>query len=343
MTGPRPDEFVDAWLIRHEPTWRRLADLTARARRSPARLGPGELEELIATYQRVSTHLSHARTHLDDPALTGRLTGLVAEARAVVYGTRRRRLGSVVEAATVTFPAAVWHLRRFVLVSALCTFGPTAVFGFWLANSDRAFEASAPEAVRTAYIEEDFEAYYSADPSAQFATEVFVNNVRVAIFAFAAGILLCVVTAAILAFNGANLGVAAGLFAAVGEQPRFWGLILPHGLLELSAVVVAGAAGLALGWSVIDPGDRPRSVALAEQGRRCLAVVLGLVVAFLVAGLIEGFVTGSALSTPVRVAIGVLAEAAFVGWIVVFGPRAAAAGRTGLGAADGGGIGAGRR
>jgi uncharacterized membrane protein SpoIIM required for sporulation len=159
---------------------------------------------------------------------------------------------------------------------------------------------------------------------------VFVNNVQVAIYAFAAGILLCGVTAYILILNGSNLGVAAGLFAAAGESPKFWGLILPHGLLELSAVVIAGAAGLRLGWAIIDPGDRTRRDALAEQGRRSVVIILGLVVVFLVAGLIEGFVTGSSMHTFFRVGLGVVVALAFWLYIVTQGRLAASNGFTGL-------------
>ena len=130
--------------------------------------------------------------------------------------------------------------------------------------------------------DEDFEDYYSSAPAAAFASQVFTNNVRVAIFAFAGGIAFCLLTAGILLFNGAQVGLAAGLFAAVGQSPKFWGLILPHGLLELTAVCVAGGAGLRLGWTLIDPGDRPRATALVEEGRRAMAIVLGLVVVFAV-------------------------------------------------------------
>ena len=104
----------------------------------------------------------------------------------------------------------------------------------------------------------------------------------------------------------------AGLFHAAGQAPKFLGLILPHGLLELTAVCVAGAAGLRLGWTIIDPGDRPRGVALAEEARQAMVIVLGLVVVFAAAGIIEGFVTGSALPTFVRVGIGVAAEVGFL-------------------------------
>jgi len=126
----------------------------------------------------------------------------------------------------------------------------------------------------------------------------------VGFLAFALGVLLCLPTVYVLVLNGANLGVALGLFAAVGEQPKFWGLILPHGLLELTAVFVAGATGLRLGWTIVDPGDRPRLVALAEEGRRAIVVVVGLIA-------------------------GVLAEVVFVTYAVVEGRAAAAQGLTG--------------
>jgi uncharacterized membrane protein SpoIIM required for sporulation len=321
---------VDRFLAVHTPAWERLAALTARARRGVGRLDAVELDELVRLYQRTSTHLSYARTYYRDPALVARLTGLVAAAGSVVYGARPRTFRALARFFTTTFPAAVWHGRRAMAVSAVLLLVPAFALGLWLSSSDEAVEASAPAAVRQAYVEEDFEDYYSSEPAAAFATEVFTNNVRVAILAFAAGILLCVPTALLLVVNGANLGVAGGLFAAAGELPKFFGLILPHGLLELTAVIVAGGAGLRLGWAVIVPGDRSRRDALAEEGRRSVVVVLGLIVAFLVAGLIEGFVTGRPWPTGLRVGVGVAAEAAFLGYVVSQGRRAAAAGSTGL-------------
>ena len=321
---------IDRFIAANAPSWERLGALAARARGGSRGLHPDELDELVRLYQRASTHLSYARTYYDDPVLTSRLTGVVAGARSVVYGTRPRTGRALASFFTTTFPAAVWHVRRFVAVAALLLLLPFAAVATWIATSDEALEASAPAAVRAAYVERDFEAYYSSEPAAAFATNVFTNNVRVAILAFAAGILVCVVTAGLLVYNGAVVGVAAGLFTAAGEPGRFWGLILPHGMLELSAVIVAGAAGLALGWAVIVPGDRSRRDALAEQGRRSVSIVLGLVVAFLVAGLIEGFVTGQPWPTSLRVAIGALAWVVFVLYVVVLGRAAAADGLTGL-------------
>ena len=139
--------------------------------------------------------------------------------------------------------------------------------------------------MREAYLDEDFEDYYSSDPASEFATEVTVNNIQVAVLGFAGGVLLCLPTALPLVLNGANLGLAGRPVRRRRRAGRVFGLILPHGLLELTAVVVAGAAGLRLGWAVIAPGDRTRGQALGEEARRAGVIALGLVLAFVVAGL----------------------------------------------------------
>ena len=320
---------VDRFLATNQPLWDRLAALTRQASGGLRRMHAADIDELVRLYQRAATHLSYVRTYYRDPALTARLTGLVASAGAVVYGTRPRTLRTIGRFFTATFPASVWHNRWFVAASAFLFFAPAIAIGAWLANSDQAVDAAAPAAVREAYISEDFEDYYSSKPASEFAAQVTTNNIQVGFMAFAAGIGFCVPTVLLLAFNGANVGFAGGLFHAAGEAPKFYGLILPHGLLELTAVVIAGAAGLRLGWALIDPGDRSRGTALREEGRRAVVMVLGLVLTFVVAGTIEGFVTGSTLPTWARVGLGVLVEVAFVLYVVTQGRAAARAGLTG--------------
>ena len=320
---------VDEFIARNEPHWDRLAELTRRGGRRARNLDPAELDELIGLYELVSTHLSMARSRFEDASLTATLTTIVARAGAVVYGTRPRTLQGAGRFVFDTFPAALWHDRWFLLVATLLFALPAVVTALWLAGSPAALEVAAPEAVREAYVSEDFASYYSSSASGEFATTVTTNNIRVGILAFAGGVLLAVPTIVVLVFNGANLGAAWGLFINAGEQARFWGLITPHGLLELTAVFVAGAVGLRLGWTLIDPGDRRRGDALVFEARRAVVVLIGLVGVFTVAGLIEGFVTGSTLPTWARVGIGVLAEAAFLGHVLVRGRAAAARGLTG--------------
>lgn len=310
---------IDAFVVRNQGAWFRLGQLTDQARK-PRLLSADQLDELVQLYQRVSSHLADARvTYAGDQALVGRLTLLVTDAHSVLYSQRDVELKrSLRDFATVTFPRAVWGIRWFIAASGALTVVPWVVFNVWLAVSPRAVDAVGPAALRDQYIHSDFVDYYRSGSASAFANQVFWNNVRVAILAFAAGILVCVVTALILANNGAHAGMSGGLFTNVGEWQKFWGLILPHGLLELSAVIVAGGAGLRIGWTVIDPGDRTRLAALGEEGRRVGTVVMGLVVAFLMAAMIEGFVTGQPWPTSVRLGIGIIGFLLFWGWTIAF-------------------------
>lgn len=320
---------IDRFIARNAATWDRLDQLTTRFGGRTGGSSAAEVDELVQLYQRVSSHLSHARVAYRDPALVGRLTRLVARANGVVYRRRTRSGRAIGQFLAWRFPAAVWQSGRFLLASAALFLLPALAMGTWVSTSDAALDAAMPEEVRTAYLTEDFEAYYSSEPASAFATHVTVNNIQVALFAFAGGVLLCLPTGFLLVYNGVMLGGAGGLFADAGELGKFFGLILPHGLLELTAVVVAGAAGLRLGWAVIAPGDRPRGEALGAEARRAGVIAAGLVLAFTVAGLIEGFITGRGVPTGVRVAVGVAAEALFVTWVVVQGRAATGRGVTG--------------
>jgi uncharacterized membrane protein SpoIIM required for sporulation len=114
-----------------------------------------------------------------------------------------------------------------------------------------------------------------------------------------------------------------------GKGGLFLALLAPHGLLELTAVFLAAAAGMQLGWSVVSPGNRPRAQVLAEQGRAVVSVAVGLVVVLLVSGLIEALVTPSGLPTFVRIGIGIAAEIAFLSYVFHFGRKAARAEESG--------------
>lgn len=320
---------IDHYIADNEQGWRRLAELTRKAQRRVRNLGPGELDEMLALYQRSSAQLSYVRTYYRDPILTARLTRLVASASGVIYSKRTRSMRAVSRFFAQTFPAAVWYHRRAIYAAALFLFVPALLVAVWLLNDPAAMDASASPSERRHYVDEQFEQYYSDRPHAQFFTEVTFNNIRVGYTAFALGGLACVPGAAILAMNGANLGQAAAWMISEGDGLRFWGLILPHGALELTAIAIAGGAGLALGWSWIAPGDRTRGRAFMEEGRRSVVIALGVSATFLAAGLIEGFVTGSGLASGVRVAVGIAGWLAFMAYIVVQGRKAAALGLTG--------------
>ncbi|BBZ46953.1 stage II sporulation protein M [Mycobacterium parmense] len=316
---------VDAFVLTHRGAWDRLEELVKR-RRS---LTGAEVDELVELYQRVSTHLSMLRSASSDSLLIGRLSSLVARARSVVTGAHAPLSRTFVRFWTVSFPVAAYRGRWWWLGTALAFLATVVVIALWVAGNPEVQSAVGTPSDIDQLVNHDVASYYSEHPAAAFALQVWVNNAWVSAQCIAMAVVLGLPIPIVLFNNAANVGLIAGLMFQAGKGGVLLGLLAPHGLLELTAVFLAGATGMRLGWSVISPGDRPRGQVLAEQGRAVVAVAVGLVAVLLVSGLIEALVTPSPLPTPVRVGIGVLAELLFLGYIGYFGRRAALAGETG--------------
>lgn len=316
---------VDAFVAAHNADWRRLDHLVGRARK----LTGAEIDEMVELYQRAGTHLSLIRSTSPDPALVGRLSSLVARARAAVTGAHAPLWRDVLGLLTVSFPATAYRGRWWWLLTTAGSVLLAVLIGAWVAGNPEVQAAvGTPEEIRR-LVDKDFANYYTEYASASFAFQVWVNNAWVAAQSLIFGILLGLPVLYVLFTNSANVGMIGGLMFAHDKGDIFFGLILPHGLLELTAVFLAAATGLRLGWTVIDPGRRSRGQALAEEGRAAVSVALGLIPVLLISGLIEGFVTGYVHITWLRISIGVLAEAIFLAYVFVFGRRAVRAGQTG--------------
>ncbi|WP_165367851.1 stage II sporulation protein M, partial [Phytoactinopolyspora endophytica] len=212
---------VDAFIAAHQDEWDRLSDLVRRR----GRLSGPEADELVQLYRTVSTHLAMVRSAAPDPVLLGKLSGLVARARAAVAGSRDPGWNDVVRFLTVRFPAAVYLNRYWWVSAALVSLVVGAVIAGWVAaNPDVQATIGAPEEIRQ-LVEHDFEDYYSANPAGSFATQVWINNAWVAAGALILGVFLGLPVIYILWMNVMNVAVSAGLMAAAGRLDVFFGLI----------------------------------------------------------------------------------------------------------------------
>lgn len=314
---------VDALVTAHHAQWERLDVLSKRRRLSAA-----EADELLDLYERVSTHLSQVRSTAPDPALVRHLSMLLTRARLSLAGRHASTWSCLLSFFTRTFPAALYELRRWWVSTLVASVVLTALVTAWtLAHPELYTSQLSAEQIR-AYVDTDFAGYYSEFAHHEFATQVWVNNAWVAAQCIAFGALGLPVLF-VLWQNVVSLGVVAALMMSHDRTSLFFGLILPHGLLELTAVFVAGGAGLRLFWSWVDPGPLSRSASFARTGRTVVGVALGLVAVLLVSGLIEGFVTPSGLPTAARIAIGLTAWSAFLVYVFVVGRRAHRGGATG--------------
>ncbi|MFF5113301.1 stage II sporulation protein M [Streptosporangium sp. NPDC000509] len=316
---------IDAFVTAHRPAWDRLEDLVRRR----GSLDGAEVDELVDLYQRVATHLSLVRSASADPILVGRLSALVARARSAVTGAHTPAWREFVRFFTVSFPVVAYRARRWWLATGVAFLLVSTVVAVWVGENPGVQAAIATPEEITQLVEHDFADYYSENPATSFAGQVWVNNAWVSMQVIMMSVLLGLPIPYVLWENALNVAVSAGLMASRGKLDIFFGLITPHGLLELTAVFLAAAVGMRLGWTVVDPGPRRRTEALAEQGRAVMSVALGLIVVLFVSGLIEGLVTPSGLPTWARIGIGVVAEVAFLAYVIFFGRRAVAAGESG--------------
>jgi uncharacterized membrane protein SpoIIM required for sporulation len=319
---------IDAFVAVHAGEWARLEKLVRRARR-PRRLTGDEIDELVLLYQRVATHLSILQTRSPDPVLVARLSRLVANARAAVAGAHVPAWRTIVVFFMVTFPVAVYRTRRWWVTTALVSIAAAFALGVWVdTHPDVQRSLLPPNEVRD-LVNHQFADYYSAHPAQDFAAQVWTNNAWVCAEVLVGGLTFGVLTIYSLLANVINVGVVGGFMAAAGKLGLFFGLIAPHGVLELTAVFVASGAGLRLGWTTVDPGPRPRSDAIAHEGRSTVVIALGLVFVLAVSGVLEAFVTPSGLPTWARIGIGLVAEALFLTYVWTLGRRAALTGETG--------------
>jgi uncharacterized membrane protein SpoIIM required for sporulation len=314
---------LDAFTAVHEREWDRLEELLRRRRLSAV-----EVDELVALYQRAATHLSVVRSAAPDPTVAARLSRLVARARAKVSGGSEPWTRELLRFATVSFPAAVYRARRAAAGAAAFSAAVALALGVWIAHTPQAQAVIARQVDVRRLVENDFAGYYTEHAAASFAAQVWTNNAWVAALCIAFGV-TGVLVVVVLVQNAVNVGAIGGMMAVYGRLDLFFGLITPHGLLELTAVFVAAGAGLRLFWAWVDPGPLPRGRAMAREGRSMVTVALGLIVVLLVSGVVEAFVTPSGLPTWARIGIGVVVWSLFLAYVAILGRRAAAAGETG--------------
>jgi len=294
--------------------WRELERALARAGAKPERLGPEGVVALGRLYRSSVADLALARRRFPGDPIVARLEDLVARGRSAVYDSepRRARLWSFLA-------QGYWRRVReapWALAVSFGLLGAAILVGWVWAQQDPgaaigvvpgSFRSSGPPGQHTLNL--------SVDQSAAISAGIFTNNIQVTFLAFAGGVAAGLLTAGLLLYNGLLLGVLGSLTGQVGEGRLFLDLVVPHGVLELSCIGVAAAAGMRLGAALVAPGLVPRGVALRRAAVPAVEVVLGTIPWLVVAGLVEGFVTPTRLPLGAAIALGVGLAAVY--WTLV--------------------------
>jgi len=314
------------FLETRSPAWDMLELLVTRChRKGIVALSEQELHELTRLYPAVAVDVARARMYKLDPATQQRINRLAIAAHGLLY---RRRHVDVFGAVTRFFARDYPRLFRSLWPYMALSTALLLVAGFGTYVTVRMRPSSAylfvpccidlPDG-KSGLSPEDISERFRKIPRAPMAAGIMSNNISVAFDAFALGITAGIGTCYVLLFNAMMLGGFAAHFANHGLSFPFWSFVLPHGVLEITAILIAGAAGLRLGVSLAVPGAFTRMASLRVGAREAVLLVLGTIPMFVVAGMIEGFVTPSYLPGTVKIVLGFSVGVAVVAYLLVAG------------------------
>jgi uncharacterized membrane protein SpoIIM required for sporulation len=304
----------------HAATWQSLLVLleALEASRRPAAAVP--VQRLPRLLRAVSGHYALARARGYSPGLVARLHGLVRRGYRQLHRPRPRWPRQLVQFAVADFPRAVRRHRLLLWIAAALFFAPMLAMGLACAH-DPTLIHSLLDASRVA----EYESMYDpgndrlgrtpgrrADDDVKMFGFYVWNNVGIALRTFAWGLLAGVGSAFVLASNGLVTGAVAGHLTQLGYATPFWSFVSGHSSLELTAITIAGAAGLLLGKALLAPGRRTRAAALRTNAAEALPLVLGAALMLVLAAVVEAFWSASTLAPPsVKYALGI------AGWLLV--------------------------
>ena len=304
-----PSAALTEFVAQRKPAWDQLALIVARAgadRNGVRQLSRADLKALGSLYRRAANDLAYVRLRGGDPRLVDYLNDLVFRAHSLVYSERTPRSANVVRFLLVEFPRLLRRRKGYIYAAAAMFFlggllgaGMTAadpdLIGVFLPSraGDVDFYKNLPKTV-------------TDETKPMFAAQLMTNNIRVAILAFAVGVLGGLPTLLLLFANGLPIGSLAIQQHNAGYDTVLWSFLLPHGVPELTAIFIAGGAGMLIGHALVAPGELTRREALVVAGRDAVKLLLGTVMLFIIAGFIESFISPTDLPAPFKFAFASL-------------------------------------
>ena len=316
-----------ALVRRQRAQWDEYQRLLDEARRRGLdHLGEAKVSRFAALYREMAADLARARTYGGSPELLYTMERMVGFGHNLLYRPPTRSWRRFRAFAAGGFAALVRRRWRPILAAGLLFYLPTLLtFSAVRREPDltgellgaemmaRVEEAADKEQRGEGYVEMP-EVFMPA-----MATSLISNNVQVTFLAFAGGILAGVGTVWVLVLNGVMLGSVAAAFANEGQSLHLWTFVLPHGVIELTAICIAGGAGLWLGSALVLPGRRTRREVLVTRGREAVSLIGGTALMLVVAGLIEGFISPSALPREIKLGLATVFALAMVAYFAFAG------------------------
>lgn len=297
--------------------WERFERLSGSTQKDP--------EELSELFIELTNDLSYARTHYPRRTVRVYLNNLAQQVFQNLYKKSRAGKGTFLKFWRHDLPLEMYQARRALLVSFMF-FAVSAIIGAFSTSQDISF---ARVILGTEYVDmteaninmDDPMAVYKQDGKSLMFLRITINNIQVSFLAFILGIFMSLGTLYLLVKNGIMLGTFQYFFHAKGLLLTSFLTIWIHGALEISAIVIAGAAGITLGNGLLFRGSYTLGQSLYLSAKRGIRIMIGLVPVFIIAGFLEGFVTRKTEMPDALKWIIILGSFAFIFWYFVLYPR----------------------
>jgi uncharacterized membrane protein SpoIIM required for sporulation len=300
--------------------WQRFSGLAERAAKSPSSLSADDVRDFPRLYRACCADLARARTLRLAPDIIAYLNDAAARGHAALYGRPPVRAAALRRFLSRELPRAVSANAFSVIAAALLFLVPY----FACLALSRADPSVAERFVPRDTLEE-FASYYQGElegrsaGGSSFMTAFYVrNNVSIAFLSFATGILACLGSAYFLVYNGLFLGAIEGYIVYSGYGPTLHAFTLAHAPLEMTGLVLAGAAGLSLGYAVLKGGRYRRADALVLVRKRIFPLIAAFVSCIGCAAFIEGFLSPHDLPIPLKAAVAIVTASALGGYFLVW-------------------------
>ncbi len=302
------DEFV----AQRSPCWRELEELLD----APRAADNGErIAHIAALYRELCADTMRARSLGFGPDLRRRLDALAARSHNFLYRTPRQHAMSAVRRMLSDFPRTVREQWPFVLTAAVLFWLPFAVGLIGALHSqafaERVLSAEALEQAAESY-SRGFAAGRSSGTNATMAGFYVSNNIGIAFRCFATGVLFGAGSVFFLVYNGLNTGTVVGYVHFVGHGRNIFTFVCGHSAFELGAIVICGAAGLKLGYSLLDTGGLTRLASLRVSGKSTVTLVLGAAMLLTLAAALEAFWSPSSAPDQLKWVVGA------ANWVFLF-------------------------
>ncbi|MEH7307055.1 stage II sporulation protein M [Neobacillus drentensis] len=307
---------VKQFVKMHREEWKQLEQLIKTMRRRSSITGD-RITQYHRLYQKAAQNLSYSQTYFPQDEVTHYLNGLVAKSHNLLYKDQVSSFKQIRHFFSHTFIGLLLEQWKFVWVAMiLFLIGGLGSF-LSVMNDPLHIYSILPAEIAKGVDPDQLGKGHGAVDSSLMSASIMTNNIKVAIFAFAGGITFGLVTVYLMVYNGIIIGALAALFWHHGKSYDFWAYIVPHGMIELTAIFIAGGAGLLMGYKLFVPGPYSRSFQLKQHAKRSVQLLLGTIPLFVIAGIIEGFITPAAISLEAKYIVAFLTVIGLILYVVI--------------------------